>query len=319
MRDLPPLTSLRAFEAAARHLSFKRAADELAVTPTAISHQIRQLEDHVGVSLFERRVRRVVLTSAGQSLYPALREGFDALARGVEALRRAPERSTVTLSATVAFTARWLLPRVASFREACPGLDLGLHASDEPVDLRAGAADLAIRYGRGHYPGLRSELLLKDAFAPVCSPRLGVREPADLARHPLLRFEWRRVDDDTPTWPRWFARAGRPYRKAAGELVFSDESHAIQAAIAGHGIALVSLVLVAEELASGALVQPFGPVLDGFAYHLVHAGGGRDAERLASVRRWLLAESKAFTASLSTPRARVRQRRKLPALSHRKR
>jgi LysR family glycine cleavage system transcriptional activator len=294
MRDLPPLTALRAFEAAARHLSFKRAADELAVTPTAISHQIRQLEEWVGTRLFERRVRRVVLTAAGQALYPAMRKGFDVLARGVESLRRAPERHVVTLSATVAFTARWLLPRVASFREAAPGLDLRLHASDEPVDLRAGAADVAIRYGRGVYPGLRSDLLLKDRFAPVCSPRLGVRAPADLSRHPLLRFEWRRVDDDTPTWARWFARAGQRYRKAGGELVFSDESHAIQAAIAGHGIALASLVLVAEELASGALVQPFGPVLDGFAYHVVHAEGPRESERVASVRRWLLTEAKAF-------------------------
>lgn len=308
-RDLPPLNALRAFEAAARHLSFKHAADELAVTPTAISHQIRQLEEWVGTSLFERRVRRVVLTPEGQALFPALREGFDALARGVEALRRAPTRTALRLSATVAFTARWLVPRVASFRAACPELDLGLHASDAPVDLRAGGVDLAIRYGRGVHPGLRSELLLKDRFAPVCSPRLGVRGPADLDRHPLLRFEWRRVDEDTPTWPRWFAKAGRPYRTPGGELVFSDESHAIQSAIAGHGIALASLVLVAEELASGALVQPFGPVLDGFAYHLIHVDGVRNAERIAPVRHWLRTEVEAFTARARPSRRKPRRTR----------
>ncbi|MBZ4419067.1 transcriptional regulator GcvA [Myxococcus sp. RHSTA-1-4] len=304
MRDLPPLTSLRAFEAAARHLSFKRAADELAVTPTAISHQIRQLEEWLGTPLFERRVRRVVLTPAGQSLYPALREGFDALARGVDALRKPPERATVTLSATVAFTSKWLVPRVAAFRAACPGLDLSLHASDDTVDLRDGGVDLAIRYGRGVYPGLRSELLLQDRFAPVCSPRLGVRAPADLGKHPLLRFEWRRVEDDTPTWPRWFAAAGRPYRAPGGTLVFSDESHAIQAAIAGQGVALASLVLVAEELASGALVQPFGPELDGFAYHVVHREPARDAERITAVRRWLLREAKAYTSRVPPSRRR---------------
>ena len=301
MRDLPPLNALRAFEAAARHLSFKRAAAELAVTPTAISHQIRQLEEWLGTPLFERRVRRVVLTPAGQLLSPAVREGFDALARGVEALKKPPERAAVTLSATVAFTSKWLVPRVAAFREACPGLDLRLHASDEAVDLRAGGVDLAIRYGRGGYPGLRSERLLQDRFAPVCSPRLGVRRPADLGRHPLLHFEWRRVEDDTPTWARWFAVLGRPYRAPGGEWVFSDESHALQAAIAGHGIALASLVLVAEELASGALVQPFGPVLDGYAYHVVHREPARDAERLAAVRRWLLKEARVFTSRVAAP------------------
>ncbi|NMO19365.1 transcriptional regulator GcvA [Pyxidicoccus fallax] len=306
MRDLPPLSSLRAFEAAARHLSFKRAADELAVTPTAVSHQIRQLEDWLDTLLFERRVRRVVLTPAGQSLYPALREGFDALLRGVDALRKPPERAALTLSATVAFTSKWLVPRVAAFRAACPGLDLSLHASDDPMDLRAGGVDLAIRYGRGVYPGLHSELLLQDRFAPVCSPRLGVRAPADLGKHPLLRFEWRRVEDDTPTWPRWFAAAGRPYKTSGGELVFSDESHSIQAAIAGHGVALASLVLVAEELASGALVQPFGPELDGFAYHVVHLESARNAERIAAVRRWLLAEAKSFPSRASPPPSRKR-------------
>ncbi|MFP2932217.1 transcriptional regulator GcvA [Pyxidicoccus sp. 3LG] len=311
MRDLPPLAALRAFEAAARHLSFKRAAEELAVTPTAISHQVRQLEEWLGLRLFERRVRRVALTSDGQALYPSLREGFDALARGLEALRSPPTQAALTLSATVAFTSKWLVPRVAAFRAACPGLDLRLHASDDAVDLRTGEVDLAIRYGRGHHPGLRSELLLQDRFAPVCSPRLGVRGPADLGRHPLIHFEWRHVEDDTPTWRRWFASAGRPYRAPGGELVFSDESHAIQAAIAGQGIALVSLVLVAEELSSGALVQPFGPELDGIAYHLVHLDAARHAERLAAVRRWLLAEARVFTSRpsrLSSSRGPKRRR-----------
>ncbi|MCP3137118.1 transcriptional regulator GcvA [Pyxidicoccus xibeiensis] len=315
MRDLPPLSALRAFEAAARHLSFKRAADELAVTPTAISHQVRQLEAWLGLRLFERHIRRVVLTSDGQALYPSLREGFDAMTRGIDALRSPPARAALTLSSTVAFTSKWLVPRVAAFRAACPGLDLRLHASDDAVDLRTGGVDLAIRYGRGAYPGLRSELLLQDRFAPVCSPRLGVRGPADLGRHPLIRFEWRRVQDDTPTWPRWFASAGRPYRTPGGELLFSDESHAIQAAIAGQGIALVSLVLVAEELSSGALVQPFGPELDGFAYHLVQLDTPRHAERLAAVRRWLLAEAKALTSHPAGTRSYKGRKRRRPGAS----
>ncbi|QSQ17580.1 LysR substrate-binding domain-containing protein [Myxococcus landrumensis] len=292
MRDLPPLSALRAFEAAARHLSFKKAADELAVTPTAISHQVRQLEAWLGLRLFERHVRRVVLTQEGRELFPSMREGFDTLSRGIEALRTPAPQEVLTLSSTVAFTSKWLVPRVPAFRAACPGLDLRLHASDEAVDLRAGSVDLAIRYGRGVPEGLRSELLFQDRFAPVCSPRLGVRGVGDLGRHPLIHFEWRRVDEATPTWSRWFASAGRRYQAPGGELRFSDESHAIQAAIAGQGIAMVSLVLVAEELVSGALVKPFGPELEGFAYRLVHLDTPRHAERLGPIREWLLAEAK---------------------------
>ncbi|MBJ6759167.1 transcriptional regulator GcvA [Myxococcaceae bacterium JPH2] len=296
MRDLPPLSALRAFEAAARHLSFKKAAEELSVTPTAISHQVRQLEEWLGLQLFERQVRRVALTREGRELFPSLREGFDTLVRGIDAIRAAPRQEVLTLSSTVAFTSKWLVPRVPAFRAACPGLDLRLHASDEAVDLRAGDVDLAIRYGRGAHAGLRSELLCQDRFAPVCSPRLGVRSQEDLSRHPLIHFEWRRVEEATPTWSRWFGSIGRRYRAPSGELRFTDESHAIQAAIAGQGIAMVSLVLVAEELASGALVQPFGPDLGGFAYHLVYVDTPRHAERLSAVRQWLLTEAKTLEA-----------------------
>lgn len=316
MRDLPPLSALRAFEAAARHLSFKNAADELAVTPTAISHQVRQLEEWLGLRLFERHIRRVVLTKEGAELFPSLREGFDTMVRGVEALRTPSAQELLTLSSTVAFTSKWLVPRVPAFRAACPGLDLRLHASDETVDLRVGGVDLAIRYGRGAHAGLRSELLFQDRFAPVCSPRLGVRGREDLGHHPLIHFEWHRVEDATPTWNRWFASAGGRYRAPNGELRFSDESHAIQAAVAGQGIALVSLVLVAEELASGALVQPFGPELEGFAYHLVYLDTPRHAERLGPLRQWLLAEAKVLEARASGVRRPARTRK--PGTSRRR-
>ncbi|WP_338868626.1 transcriptional regulator GcvA [Myxococcus stipitatus] len=308
MRDLPPLSALRAFEAAARHLSFKKAADELAVTPTAISHQVRQLEEWLGQQLFERHVRRVALTREGRELFPSLREGFDLMMRGIDALRAPPAQEVLTLTSTVAFTSKWLVPRVPAFRAACPGLDLRLHASDDAVDLRSGGVDLAIRYGRGVHAGLRSEVLFQDRFAPVCSPRLGVSGLEDLGRHPLIHFEWRRVEEATPTWSRWFASAERKYQAPSGELRFSDESHAIQAAIAGQGIALVSLVLVAEELASGALVRPFGPELEGFAYHLVHLDTPRHTERLGPVRQWLLAEAKALEARAQGVRRTVSKR-----------
>ena len=287
MRKLPPLSALRAFEAAARHLSFKRAAAELGVTPTAISHQVRLLEETLGVRLFERRTRQVVTTATGQRLYPVLRDGFDSFARAVEAIAAAPPRRTLTLSATRAFTARWLVPRVAALQEAFPGLDLRLHASDEPADLHAGAADVAIRYGRGPYPGLVAEPLFATRFAPVCSPRLGLLRPQQLRRTPLLHFEWRLREADTPTWRRWLERAGVSGVDPERGTRFSDEGHALQAALAGHGVALMSLLLVAEDLESGTLVQPFGPVLEGHPYHLVYPEAAQARAEVHALGRWL--------------------------------
>lgn len=230
MRRLPPLSALRAFEAAARNGSFKSAANELAVTPTAISHQIRSLEDYTGLTLFERKVRKVVLTEAGVQLYPVLRDGFDGFEAMLERLVRAKKKERVTISATNAFTVKWLVPRVASFRRLHPGIDLHLHASDDAVDLAAGEIDIAIRYGQGPYPGLLAEAMFADQFAPLAHPGLGVRFPADLTRLPLVQFQWRRPHLRNPTWENWFAQAGLPWTSSLGQLSFSDEGHAIQAA-----------------------------------------------------------------------------------------
>ncbi len=304
MRRLPPLASLRAFEAAARHMSFKRAAAELAVTPTAISHQIKLLEDTLGVPLFERFPRRLVITAAGLALYPGLRMGFDAFEKAVHAAAAGRGRRTVTLSATTAFTAKRLVPMVAAFRTAHPDIDLRLHASDAPVDIRGRAADIAVRYGRGPYPGLHSEVLAIDRFAPVCHPRLGIRSAEDLARTTLIHYEWRRVEPETPAWRRWLDHAGMGGAvDADGGLVFSDEGHAIQATIAGHGVALLSLVLVAGELADGTLVQPFGPVLGGYTYHVVHPTDPPDGDAVAAVRDWLKTVVPP-PAAVATPRLR---------------
>jgi len=207
---LPPLHALRAFEATARHLSVKKAAEELAVTPTAISHHIRALEDSLGVKLFERRARSIELTAYGRELYPTLREGFDKLADAVGRVKKRKVRTVVTLSATVAFTARWLAPRVPAFHRDNPDVDLRLHASDEVVDLRSGVADAAIRYGRGEYEGCEAEPLFEDEYAPVCSPRLRVREPRDLARHAMIHFEWRKRRRENATWERWLKEARMP-------------------------------------------------------------------------------------------------------------
>ncbi len=284
-RQLPPLATLRAFEAAARHQSFKQAAEELGVTPTAISHQIRLLEETLALRLFERRTRQVVLTREGSELYPVLRDGFDAFAAALERVSE-KRRGVVTLSATTSFTARWLVPRVASFRKRYPSVDLNLHASDDPVDFGSGIADAAVRYGRGPYRDLMSTRLMANRFAPVCSARLGLKSPADLQHATLLHSRWRHPNADTPTWRRWLDAAKIDTVDAEAGISFNDDGHAVQAAIAGQGVALLSLVLVADDLASGLLVQPFGPIIDGYDFHLVHPKTARSEVRMLS--EWLL-------------------------------
>lgn len=286
-----PLSALRAFEAAARLGSFKAAADELAVTPTAVSHQIRALEAQTGLALFDRRIRKVLLTDAGAQLYPVLRDGFDAFEATLARLTRQHLRRQVTISATNAFTVKWLVPRMADFRRRHPGIDLQLLASDDVVDLRSTTVDIAIRYGSGPYPGLASEPLFTDRFAPVANPRLGVASPEDLARVPLIRFDWKRRHPHNPTWAAWFKAARRKQPRSAGHLRFSDEGHAIQAAVAGHGVALVSLALVADELKAGHLVQPFGPAMDGHTYHVATYADRPASAPVQAVVRWLRAQA----------------------------
>ena len=288
-RDLPTLTALRAFEAAARHLSFKHAAAELSLTPTAISHQVRLLEERLGVQLFVRGTRRVDLTPAGQGLFPALRDGLDSMARGVQAVRPRQGPRGLVLSTTMAFASRWLLPRLVRFAGSQPDIALHLHTSDQPVDLAGGDAHLAIRYGAGRDPRLRSTPLLPSRFAPVCAPALAVTALDELSRVPLIGFEWLRRDATTPDWPLWFECAGS--KPLPRQLHFSDEVHAIQAAIAGQGVALINLALVADELRTGLLRQPFGTTLEGHDFHLVWPERDDKDVDATAVRGWLLEEA----------------------------
>lgn len=287
MRRLPSLSALRAFEAAARHGSFKQAANELAVTATAISHQIRLLEEYTGLRLFERQVRKVVLTDAGLALYPVLRDGFNAFEMTLQHLGKPQTRRRVIISTTNAFMAHWLAPRVTGFQKLYPEIDLELHASDQAVDLGTELADIAIRYGRGPYPGMVAEPLFTDSFAPVCSPLFGPVRQEDLNQLPLIDFKWTHDHPLNPTWKLWFAAAGLPWKARRGQLVFSDEGHAIQAALAGQGIALLSMDLLADDIAAGRLVQAFGPVIPGHTYHLVRSAGHIPEPHVDAALIWL--------------------------------
>jgi len=220
-----------------------------------------------------------------------LRDGFDAFEATITRLTQQRARAQVAISATNAFTVKWLVPRMADFRSRHPGIDLQLQASDDLVDLRSAAVDIAIRYGRGPYPGLVIEPLFTDRFAPVANPRLGVTSPEDLARVPLIRFDWKRPHPQNPTWERWFELAQLPQPRQASQLRFSDEGHAIQAAVAGHGIALVSLALIADELQAGHLVQPFGPAIDGHTYHLAMYADRPPSAPVQAVAHWLRAQA----------------------------
>lgn len=284
---LPSLSALRAFEAAARLGSAKRAADELSVTPAAISHQLRQLEDELGLALFVRRPRQLVVTPQGRELQRALTGAFGAISAAVARVRT-PERRALTLSATPAVASRWLVPRLPRLREACPDLDLRIHVTHEVVALDGVEADAAIRYGSGRWPGLESHVLFENVFAPVCSPMLDLRTPRDLPRHTLLHFAPPGSRSAPVDWPRWQKQARIDGLDPAIGPVFSDETHAISAALAGQGVALMSLALVADELRGGALVHPFGPELAADAFHLVIPEGRGDDCWLQTLRDWIL-------------------------------
>ncbi|MFW3613584.1 LysR substrate-binding domain-containing protein [Billgrantia antri] len=281
-----PLSQLRAFEAAARHRSFKRAAEELAVTPAAVSHQIRELEALLGVTLFERRTRQVVATAAAEVLYPVLRQGFDAFAETLDALRERSSSESVTLSCTPAFASQWLLPRLADFHAQYPDIDLRIHASEAPLDLGRGMS-LAIRYGMGPYPEHEAVELAHDDFVLVASPSLCLARVEDLKAVRHIVFDWYCPTLGLPSWAHWCQAAGCALTDLGPSLSFSDESHAVQAAIAGQGVALLSQTLVRAELERGVLHVPFGPRLPGLRYHLLMSREQAGHAELKRVAAWL--------------------------------
>lgn len=284
---LPPLSTLRAFEAAARLGSFKRAAEELAVTATAISHRIRVLEEYLERPLFLRKVRAVELTTDGQTLFAAVGGSFRAIASAIEQVRR-PPRASVTLSATPAFAAKWLVPKLVAFQNEHPDIDLRIHASNAPVDLSTGAADLAIRYGPGHYNWVTTTPLLENRFAPVASPSLTASLSQDASQWPLIHFDWLLPSSATVTWDTWARESGRQLQALPAGIRYSEESHAIQAVVAGQGVGLLSLPLIEDELRLGLLCVVAGPMLKGFSYHVLRSDRWPASRAVLAVEEWLL-------------------------------
>lgn len=300
---LPPLNALRAFEAAGRHRSFTRAASELGVTPAAVSHQIKLLEGYLGVRLFRRRPQGLLLTDAGQQALPGVADGFGRLIAAVSILRLADSEQPLTVTVQPSFAAKWLVPRIEGFRVRHPGIEVRIDATGRLADFHSEDVDVGIRHGTGHYPGLHVEPLPAQEVFPVCSPALlegerPLRTPADLRYHTLLHLYWLELGDDTMAdWCTWLASAGVTDIDPRAGPRFGQESMALQAAVEGHGVALVRTYIAAGDLAAGRVVRPFAHALpEDFRHFLVCLPERAETTKVAAFRTWIHNELAAGSA-----------------------
>ncbi|MET0574836.1 MAG: transcriptional regulator GcvA [Mesorhizobium sp.] len=300
MLRIPGTRALQAFEAAGRHLNFTRAANELHLTPAAISHQIKEIEEQLGVELFHRTSRAMRLTASGEVLYEATIEALAGLTRAVSRARKLTRGSSL-LKVTVPaeFAAKWLIRRIDGFKLAWPDIELRFDISNEMRDLEVDDVDVAIRFGSGKYPGLHVDRLFDNVVIPVCSPRLlksgpPMTGPRDLFRHTLAHIEWSRQGVTWPNWRMWMAAAGVDDFDDSRTLVFNTSNDALQAAIDGSAVTLADFAMVANDLSEGRLVRPFElgiKVAREFAYFLVYPESTADDPRIIAFRTWILDEA----------------------------
>ncbi|TCS64778.1 transcriptional regulator GcvA [Varunaivibrio sulfuroxidans] len=288
-RLLPPLKQLRTFEAAARHLSFTRAAEELGVTQAAVSHQIKTLEDQLGLPLFRRLKKTLLLTDAGQTLFPAVSAALDDLADALEHVRAQDAGGVLNITTLPSIATKWLVPKLGRFRRRHPDIDVRLSTDYEIVDLERTGYDLAIRYGKGEWPGCVAWPLLQEEMSPVCSPSLlegdiPLDKPEDLARHTLLQ-------DAGIDWRLWFEAADVRCDHPERGPWFLDSGLAVQAAVEGQGVLLGRSTLVADDLASGRLVKPFDISLPAeYAYYVVCPRARADRPKIKAFVEWIRGE-----------------------------
>ena len=296
---LPPISALRALEAAARHVSFTRAARELNVTQSAISHQVKTLEELWGLKLFRRTVRGVALTPPGEELAKVTREFFDRMTQTLDGLRISSSHEPLRVDTLQSFAVKWLVPRLGRFHELHPAIDVWISTHDRLVDFGTDDVDLAIRLGGGSYPGLHASLLMREEVYPVCTPGFfaldGLPEhPRALLDHPLLL---RLGEPNHPNWEQWFEAAGLPGVRPSEGPRFPDSNMAIEASKDGLGIALARTAHVADELASGELIRLFDVSCpSSVAYFLVCPDGRQDEPRIAAFRTWIIGEAMSMQA-----------------------
>ena len=303
-----PFSALRVFESAARHLSFKRAAEELFITPAAVSQQIKTLEHQLGVKLFNRHGRGLSLTEEAKAGLPMLTEGLEKLVDSVHLIRGANEDSTLTVWMAPSFAAKWLIPRLHRFYEACPGIDLNITASRNLIDSNASKktipaenfrrdnVDIAIRFGKGDYPGCRVDKLFSVNAIPLCSPRLlegehPLRSPEDLRFHTLLHDDTRY--EGRPDWATWLKAAAVDNVDSTHGVHFNHVNLALTAAVEGQGVVLSIKALASDDIAAGRLVIPFdiGLPLE-YAYYLITLEEVTDHPHTAAFRAWLIEEAR---------------------------
>ena len=292
-KRLPPLNSLRAFVAAARHLSLAKAADELNVTPGAVSQQIKQLEDHLGCALFRRTNRQLLLTDEGQACLPGLIESFERMHEALQAIARVGHDGRLTVSVAPSLASKWLVPRLDRFTALYPEIDVLVSASMHLADFDAEDIDCAIRYGAGRYPGLVVEKLMAESVVPVCSPTLVkekrlLRTPADLKHFTLLHDDSPDQDPSCPDWRMWLRAAGIEHLGARRGLRLNQSSLVVEAAISGRGVALAKARLAADDIRAGRLVTLFNvkqPIQ--FAYYFVAPPAKSALKRVRLFRKWL--------------------------------
>ena len=295
---LPSLNALRAFEAAARHMSLTKAAEELHVTPAAISHQIKALEADIGAVLMRRVKGEYLLTEPAKAALAPLRAGFEQLAEAARRMRSEQGRHFLTLSVGPTFAASWLVRRLGRFKAAYSEIDVRLDTTDRLTDFVRDGVDIAIRFGHGDYPGLESLQLFAEEIYPVCSPALlaqgPLRSPSDLAGHTLIHVDWTRENEETYDWKMWLTAAGASGVDYERGPRFSHSNLALQTAIDGQGLALGSDSLAGDDLQAGRLVRPFDVALPmHFAYFLVYPLGSAEVPKIAAFRDWVLEEARA--------------------------
>ena len=305
---MPPLNALRAFVSTARHLSATKAAVELHVTLGAVSHQLRALEEFLGVDLFVRGHRKLTLTDAGERYFREVSAAFDAIRSATTTLVEPGNKDMLKLRAYTTFSLRWLIPRLSSFYAENRSVELVLSTSNEPVDFSREKLDFAIRLGQGEWPGSIAEKLIPNVVAPVCSPSLlargpEVKAPIDLMRHVLLQSTWPERRDD---WPAWLAEQGVATLDDFSFLYFESSALSYQAAIEGQGFVMAQMALVQDDIAAGRLVCPFDRCLDrgDFTYYLIYPESRRLTPQMETFRRWLRAQCAAFNEA-PAPAAKV--------------
>ena len=293
-RQIPPLNPLRAFEVAARHLSFTRAADELFVTPSAVSHQIKTLEESLGIALFVRDAKSLSLTAAGKAYLPGVQEAFKQLVYATHQLHQSQGVPSLRINLPPTFAVKWLIPRMRRFMQAHPDIDLKVSTSKHMVDFTREDFDMAVRYGRGIYPGLCSSLCLPVEVFPVCSPALAqegphpLRTPADLRHHTLLHDDSTYADVSNPNWAMYLEHSGITDVDTTRGPSFWPSHLVIGAAIDGLGVALAKKHWVAKDLADGLLVRPFGNGLPvEFSYFIVFPQDRAGDSRIRAFVEWV--------------------------------